>query len=98
MYFFDICRMLVFPNKAANNEKKYGITFSEALTVFGDPLELTISDPDHSLEEFRFLSIGKSSTGRLQIVSYTEREDGVIRIISSRKATRLERKQYEHNQ
>lgn len=84
------------PKKAATNRKKHNISFYEALTVFNDPLELTISDPDHSLDEFRFLSIGKSSTGRLQIVSYTEREDGRIRIISSRKATRLEKKQYEY--
>ena len=85
------------PNKASSNKKKHGITFSEALTVFNDPLELTIADPDHSLDEFRFLSIGKSDKGKLQIVSYTEKQNGIIRIISSRKATRMERKQYEHN-
>ena len=62
-----------------------------------DPLELTIADPDHSLAEYRFLSIGKSNKGKLQIVSYTERQNGIIRIISSRKATRMEKRQYEHN-
>lgn len=44
--------------KATKNEKKHGISFSEATTVFTDPLELTISDPDHSSEEYRFLSVG----------------------------------------
>jgi len=53
------------PNKATTNEKKHGISFSEATTVFGDPLELTISDPDHSSGEFRFLSIGESNAGNL---------------------------------
>lgn len=85
------------PGKAAINFKKHGISFPEALSVFSDPLELTISDPDHSLDEYRFLSMGESSKGRLLIVSYTERENDRIRVISSRKATRLEKKQYEHN-
>ena len=83
--------------KAAINLKKHGISFSETLSVFSDPLELTISDPDHSLDEYRFLSIGKSIKGRLLIVSYTERENDRIRVINSREATRLEKKQYEHN-
>jgi uncharacterized DUF497 family protein len=60
------------PKKATKNEKKYGISFSEATTVLGDPLELTISDPDHSSGEFRFLSIGKSNLENLLVVSYTE--------------------------
>ena len=85
------------PAKALKNKKKHGITFYEALSVFNDPLEMTITDPDHSLGEFRFLSIGKSNTGKLQIVSYTEKQNDIIRIISSRKATSMERKQYEHN-
>ncbi len=85
------------PVKALRNKKKHGITFSEALTVFNDPLELTIPDPDHSSGEFRFLSIGKSDKGKLQIVSYTENQNGIIRIINSRKATPREKRQYEHN-
>ncbi len=85
------------PNKATTNEKKHGISFSEATTVFGDPLELTISDPDHSSGEFRFLSIGKSNVGNLLVVSYTERKQNRIRIISARKATRQEQKYYEQN-
>ncbi|ABA57609.1 Protein of unknown function DUF497 [Nitrosococcus oceani ATCC 19707] len=83
-------------SKAENNEKKHGVSFSEATTVFGDPLELTISDPDHSEDEYRFLlSIGRSSVGRVLIVSYTEREENSIRIISARRATKPEQKQYE---
>ncbi len=83
--------------KAARNEKKHGITFSEATTVFGDPLELTISDPDHSSGEYRFLSIGRSNSGNLLVVSYTERCQNQIRIISARKATGHEQKYYEQS-
>lgn len=64
------------------------------MTVFGDPLEVTIPDPEHSVEERRFLSMGESSAGRLLVVAYTERE-GRIRIISAREATAQERKTYE---
>jgi uncharacterized DUF497 family protein len=85
------------PEKAVANEKKHGISFSEALTVFGDPLELTISDPDHSLEEYRFISIGRSTSGNLLVVSYTERYQNQIRIISARKVTAHERQHYERN-
>ena len=70
------------------------MTFEEAMTVLGDPLELTISDPDHSMEEFRFISIGQSEAGHLLTVSYTERGQ-VVRLISARLATTQERRQYE---
>jgi uncharacterized DUF497 family protein len=83
--------------KAAKNEKKHGISFLEATTVFADPLELTISDPGHSAGEYRFLSIGRSRAGNLLVVSYTERQPNQIRIISARKATRQEQKNYEQN-
>lgn len=83
--------------KALSNEEKHGISFSEATTVFGDPMELTIADPDHSMGEFRFLSIGRSSLGNLLVVSYTEREENHIRIISARRATKHEQKHYEQN-
>ena len=82
------------PEKAAANLDKHRVEFSEATTVFGDPLELTIADPDHSEGEFRFLSIGVSASGRLLVVAYTERE-GRTRIINAREATGQERKQYE---
>lgn len=83
--------------KARTNKKKHGVSFSEASTILGDPLELTIPDPDHSVDEFRFLSIGKSALGNLLLVSYTEKEENLIRIISARKATKHEQKQYEQN-
>jgi uncharacterized DUF497 family protein len=70
------------------------VDFVEAMTVFGDPLEVIISDPDHSVGEQRFLSMGISVAGRLLVVAYTERE-GRIRLISAREATARERKSYE---
>jgi uncharacterized DUF497 family protein len=82
------------PEKAAANLKKHGVDFSEAMTVFADPLELTIADPDHSEDEQRFLSIGLSIPGRLLVVAYTERE-GCIRIINAREPSSQERKNYE---
>jgi uncharacterized DUF497 family protein len=63
--------------KASKNDKKHGVSFSETTTVFADPLELTISDPDHSSGEYRFLSIGRSNSGNL-LVFYTEREQKQI--------------------
>jgi uncharacterized DUF497 family protein len=84
-------------SKALRNEEKHGISFAEATTVFGDPMELAISDPDHSKGEYRFLSIGRSSLGNLLVVSYPEREENNIRIISARRATKHEQKHYEQN-
>ena len=83
--------------KAQSNTEKHGISFLEAITVFGDPFEITISDPDHSEGEARFLSLGCSEQGRLLVVSYTERE-GRIRFISAREAVPRERKRYEWEQ
>jgi uncharacterized protein len=80
--------------KADSNAAKHGVAFAEAMTVFGDPLELAIADPDHSEEEFRFLSMGQSARGRLLVVAYTERE-GRTRIINPREAIPRERRQYE---
>ena len=70
------------------NEEKHGISFAEATTVFGDPMELTIVDPDHSIGEYRYLSIGRSSIGNFLVVSYTEREENHIRIISAHRAAK----------
>ena len=82
------------PRKAATNAKKHGLTFEEAATVFGDPLTLTAFDPDHSEIEDRFITIGRSTVGRLLVVVHAD--DGLtVRIISSRKATRREREDYE---
>ena len=80
--------------KAQANLKKHQVSFEEASTVFGDPLSLTIDDPVHSEEESRFVTVGKSITGRVLIVVHSDRGD-YIRIIGARKATRHERKQYE---
>jgi len=82
------------PEKAAANVKKHGVQFAEAMTIFGDPLELTIADPDHSEGEPRFLSLGLSAGGRLLVVAYTERA-GRTRIINAREASGQERKRYE---
>lgn len=80
--------------KEKANVKKHKITFAEAETIFYDPYALTISDPDHSTEENRFIDIGMSEKHRILLVVYTERKEN-IRIISARKATASERKIYE---
>lgn len=82
--------------KASSNLAKHGIPFEEAATVFGDPLSNTYPDPDHSLEEQRFIIIGSSEQGRIIVVAHTD--DGeVVRIINAREATYGERKSYEEN-
>ncbi len=81
-------------NKAASNLAKHKVSFEEAATVFGDPLSDTFDDPDHSVEERRFLIIGHSEKGKLLFVSHTD--DGeTVRIISARELTHGERKTYE---
>jgi uncharacterized protein len=82
------------PEKDGTNQGKHGVGFAEAMTVFGDPLALTIDDPDHSEGEGRFLTTGLTSRGRLIIVAHAERSSR-IRIISARAVTRRERRQYE---
>ena len=82
-------------NKEKSNLNKHGISFNEAATIFSDPFELTVIDSYHSIEEYRFLSVGQSIQGRLLVVSYTEREPNIIRIISARGAGKMEKKQYE---
>jgi uncharacterized DUF497 family protein len=81
-------------SKAADNLAKHDVSFDEAITVFKDPLYVEFYDPDHSIDENRYLMLGKSHQGRLLIVSYTERGDR-IRLISARKTTAAERKNYE---
>ena len=80
--------------KALQNASKHGVSFDEAATVFGDPLSLTIPDPDHSLGEARFITMGRSENDRLLVVAHTDREERV-RIITAREATRRERHGYE---
>jgi uncharacterized protein len=79
-------------NKATINLKKHRIDFADAVTVFDDFNTVTLNDPDH--DEERFVTIGMDAYGRILVVVYTWRED-VIRLISARKATKQERKQYE---
>lgn len=91
--------MLLFewdPNKARKNIKIHDVSFKEANTAFKDTLSLTIYDPLHSDEEERFILMGNSCKNRLLVIVHTERGDK-IRIISARKATKNERRQYEEN-
>jgi len=85
------------PEKAAGNLERHGVSFHEAATVFGDPLSITVYDPDHSADEERFIIIGESERGRLLMVAHTER-GGRVRIISSRPLTATERAEYESGQ
>jgi uncharacterized DUF497 family protein len=80
--------------KAKQNLKKHGVSFEEASTVLYDPLSASFDDPDHSIGEFRQITVGYSSRGRLLVVSHAEREKN-IRIISARPATAHERKRHE---
>jgi uncharacterized DUF497 family protein len=80
--------------KAKRNLRKYGVSFDEGVTVFYDPLSATFDDPDHSIGERRFITVGYSVHERLLAVSHTERGKS-IRILSARPATRHERKRHE---
>jgi uncharacterized DUF497 family protein len=80
--------------KAEANLRKHRVSFEEASTVFGDPLALIFDDEAHSLDEFREIIIGHSDRNRLLLVSFTERSPK-IRIISARRATKTERRDYE---
>ena len=82
------------PKKAESNARKYGVTFDEASTVFGDPLALLMPDPDHSLGEERHLLLGRSSQHRFLVVAFAERIPRT-RLISARRATQRERRRYE---
>lgn len=83
-------------DKATSNQKKHGVTFEEAATVFSDPLAAIFDDEVHSEEEQREIIIGHSAKNRLLLVCFTERA-GAIRIISARRATKRERTDYEEN-
>ena len=76
------------------NFRKHGVSFEEASTVFGDPLAATRDDPDHSVDENRYLTMGYSNTQRLLVVSHCD-EGEEVRIISAREPTSKERRQYE---
>jgi uncharacterized DUF497 family protein len=80
-------------SKAASNLKKHRVAFTEAATVFLDPLALTYQDPDHSEGERRYITLGESTRGRVILVAHLDRGDR-IRIISARRATRKEAHEY----
>ena len=81
--------------KAETNLKKHGVSFEEAKTVFGDFLARIFDDEEHSFEEKRNGIVGHSIKNRLLIISFTERANETIRIISARETTSGERKKYE---
>ena len=80
--------------KAEVNFRKHGVSFEEASTVFGDPLAASRDDPDHSVDENRYLTMGYSNRQRLLVVSHCD-EGEEVRIISAREPTSKERRQYE---
>ena len=81
--------------KASENKREHGVSFQEAESVFYDVYAILIDDPEHSIDEDRFLLLGLSSAVRTLVVAHCYREsDEVIRIISARKATQKERKIY----
>jgi uncharacterized DUF497 family protein len=79
------------------NQRKHGISFTEAITVFADPPAKIFEDPDHSQEEIREIIIGHSEERRLLLVCFTERDDRV-RITSARETTKDERQNYEESE
>ena len=80
--------------KAVLNRKKHRVSFEEAVTVFDDYFSATFADPDHSIDEARFVTYGNSIDGRLLVVCHTD-QGATIRIISAWKANQAERKKYE---
>ena len=83
------------PKKAVANIKKHSVSFEEAVTVFYDPLAKITDDPDHSKDEDRFILIGYSRTNSLLFVVHVYRErNEIVHIISARKATKKEKKDF----
>ena len=83
------------PIKNASNQKKHGVSFEEAKTVFSDDFARLIADPGHSEEEERFILLGASIESNLLIVCHCLRDEESVRIISARKADKKERRTYE---
>lgn len=94
---YNICMQFVWSAvKASQNLEKHGVAFEEAQTVFYQPTTKVAHDPEHSESEDRFLAVGYSSLSRLLIVVHCyKEEEETIRIISARRTTRSERKQFE---
>lgn len=84
-------------NKSIINQKKHGVSFEEAKTVFFDENALLEYDEEHSCEEDRFRILGISTEGNVLLVAHCIREETIIRIISSRKATSNEKENYERS-
>jgi hypothetical protein len=80
--------------KAAENERKHGVSFEEAATCFYDPHQVAFYDPEHSEDEDREILIAHSDKGQMLLVVYTLRGEAV-RIISARRTTRKETRDYE---
>jgi uncharacterized DUF497 family protein len=85
------------PRKVDSNLRKHGLAFDEAITVFSDPFALIFDDVVHSEEEQREIIIGFSTLRRLILVCFVERSEDTIRIISARRATKAEIRDYEKN-
>ena len=87
------------PEKAKINKNKHKVNFEQAATIFKDPRAISIYDSEYSKNEDRWITMGLSSNGTLLIVNHTHKQidtkTSIVRIISSRKATKQERKQYE---
>ncbi|MGY6554099.1 MAG: BrnT family toxin [Wenzhouxiangella sp.] len=90
------------PRKAATNRRKHGVQFEDAVQVFGDPLALTVPDEEHSTQEERWITLGRSGNGSLLVIVHTYEEldtgTALIRVISARAATKRETRDYETGQ
>jgi uncharacterized DUF497 family protein len=93
MYILTVVAYEWDPNKARGNRKKHGVDFADAALVLEDPLGLTQSDPDAEGED-RFVTLGEDPGGQLLVVVWSPRGED-IRLISARRATAAERRQYE---
>lgn len=85
------------PRKARSNYRKHHVSFAEAASVFSNPLARIFSDEEHSAEEPREIIIGYSAAKHLLLVSFAELKPGRTRIISARRATRVEQRDYEEH-
>ena len=83
------------PKRAAANLTKHKVSFDEATTVFTDPFALTFDDPDHSLDEKRFITIGTSGKQRILFLAHADRGEDHVRIIHARPATKTEAHAYQ---
>ena len=81
------------PRKASTNRRKHGVDFADATAVLEDEQALTVRDEISAVDEPRFLTLGRDTLGRLLVVAYTWRGERV-RIVSARRATAAERRQY----